>query len=261
MTEPLSKRSATADAVEALVRAIEAKESLGREPDVEEPVEPTQPHEAAVERRPPAIVNEPSPAAPIRHRPTATGWAWSSTRRGPLPGLVDRQLWEALVAEEAERQHRYERPAVVVLVELVGLKTMVERLGPAAMNRLVPPCAELLVSLARSTDRITRLTNSRFGVLLLETDAGGGARFAARITVAAEPRIAGNPWSVRMVVGWAGAATGAELRQAISAADAHLRSRIGSNEPDGVARAAGGGLGARRTWSTTPSGPRRPTPG
>jgi hypothetical protein len=68
-------------------------------------------------------------------------------------------------------------------------------------------------------------------VLLLETDAGGAARIAARITVAAEQRTAGNPWSVRVVVGWAGATTGAELRRALLAADAHLRARIGQIDP------------------------------
>lgn len=218
MTEPPSERSPTAAAVEALVRSIEAKEGFGRDPDAEASVEPT----------PQVGTNAADlPTTATWQRPAATGWAWSPTSRGPLPGLVDRQLWEALVVEESERQHRYQRPAAVALIELVGLEAMVARMGPAAMNRLVPPCAEMLVSHARSTDRITRLTTSRFGVLLLETDAGGAARFAARITVAAEQRMAGNPWAVRMVVGWAGAATGEEVRPALRAADAHLRTRMG----------------------------------
>ena len=142
-------------------------------------------------------------------------------------GLVDRQLWEALVLEEAERQHRYGHPTAIVLAELVGLDELVARMGPAAMNRFVPLCADMLVSLARTSDRITRLTNSRFGLLLLETDVAGAARLAARITVAAELRLSGSTWPVRMVVGWAGAATGEELRGAVRAAEEHLSERRG----------------------------------
>ena len=93
------------------------------------------------------------------------------------------------------------------------------------MNRFVPACADMLVSLARSSDRITRLTNSRFGLLLLETDVVGAARLAARITVAAELRLAASTWPVRMVVGWAGAATSEELRGAVRAAEEHLNVR------------------------------------
>ena len=121
-----------------------------------------------------ALTAEPAPKT-NGIRPAATGWAWSPTSRGPIPGLVDRQLWEALVLEEAQRQHRYGHPTAIVLAELVGLDALVARMGPAAMNRFVPPCAEMLVSLARTSDRITRLTTSRFGLLLLETDVAGAA--------------------------------------------------------------------------------------
>ena len=239
MTVPPPDPPSTAASVEALVRSIEAKEARSTLPA--EPVRPgAPPDQVADASASPAVLEppeaqeaqEPMPTAePSAEsnglRPPAIGWAWSPTSRGPLPGLVDRQLWEALVAEEAERQQRYGRPTAIVLAELEGLDALVARMGPAAMNRFVPPCAEMLVSLARTSDRITRLTNSRFGMLLLETDVGGAARLAARITVAAEHRLSGSTWPVRMVVGWAGAATGEELRHAVRAAEEHLRARRG----------------------------------
>ena len=236
MMERSPEPPSTAAAVEALVRSIEAKESQAAPPEA--PDDPaarpdggaeTPASDGAAEPVPPAL-DEPvliADPAPLSNglRPPATGWAWSPTSRGPLPGLVDRQLWEALVLEEAERQHRYGHPTAIVLAELVGLDELVARMGPAAMNRFVPPCADMLVSLARTSDRITRLTNSRFGLLLLETDIAGAARLAARITVAAELRLSGSTWPVRMVVGWAGAATGEELREAVRAAEEHLSER------------------------------------
>ena len=240
MTERSPEPPSTAAAVEALVRSIEAKEPAA--PPRRRRIRPRDRMASPKPQRRPVRSN-PVPLAPQEPvliaepatlsnglRPAATGWAWSPTSRGPLPGLVDRQLWEALVLEEAERQHRYGHPTAIVLAELVGLDELVARMGPAAMNRFVPPCADMLVSLARTSDRITRLTNSRFGLLLLETDVAGAARLAARITVAAELRLSGSTWPVRMVVGWAGAATGEELREAVRAAEGHLNERRGGPE-------------------------------
>jgi GGDEF domain-containing protein len=237
MTERSPEPPSAAAAVEALVRSIEAKETQAAPPEAPDPATPpdgvaeTSASAGAVEPGPlepqePVLNAEPAPPS-NGLRPQALGWAWSPTSRGPLPGLVDRQLWEALVQEEAERQRRYGHPTAIVLAELVGLDELVARMGPAAMNRFVPPCADMLVSLARTSDRITRLTNSRFGLLLLETDVAGAARLAARITVAAELRLSGSTWPVRMVVGWAGAATGEELREAVRAAEGHLSERRG----------------------------------
>jgi GGDEF domain-containing protein len=237
MSEPPPEPPVTASAVEALVRSIEAKDAGTAPQDTAEDAA-QRPDEVASASRSDVAAESvmPEPHEPILSaaeqppesnglRPAPTGWAWSPTSRGPLPGLVDRQLWDALVVEEAERQRRYGHPTAIVLAELVGLDALVARMGPAAMNRFVPLCADMLVSLARTSDRITRLTNSRFGLLLLETDVAGAAKLAARITVAAELRLSGSTWPVRMVVGWAGAATGEELRGAIRAAEEHLSAR------------------------------------
>ncbi len=237
MSEPPPEPPVTASAVEALVRSIEAKDAGTAPLDAAE--DPAQHPDERRERARSDVAAELAtrePQEPVLNaaeeppesnglRPPATGWAWSPTSRGPLPGLVDRHLWEALVLEEAERQSRYRHPTAIVLAELVGLDALVARMGPGAMNRFVPLCADMLVSLARTSDRITLLTNSRFGLLLLETDVGGAARLAARITAAAELRLSGSTWPVRMVVGWAGAATGEELRGAVRDAEQHLSAR------------------------------------
>ncbi|MEO5885618.1 MAG: hypothetical protein ABIQ58_08915 [Candidatus Limnocylindrales bacterium] len=139
-----------------------------------------------------------------------------------MPGLIDRQQWKAAIEDEAERQERYGRPCAVILAELDGMDG---RGGPGAANWLMPPFAGLLVSLTRASDRITRLTNARLGILLLETDPGGAARFVSRTTVATESWLAANPWRARLVVGWAGATSAEELRHAVRTAETHLSTR------------------------------------
>ena len=254
MTGSSSDPQPTVTAVEALVRSIEAKEGQEHGSGVGADATPSDdagpdPWNAiapdtgtrVVTREPPAPplwtqlrldaeadlppVSAPLPIGPTR--PPASGWAWSPTARGPLPGLIDRQLWEALITEEAIRQRRYERPTAVVLAELEGLPEMVARMGPAAMNRLVPPCAEILVSLVRDSDRVARLTNARFGVLLLETDGDGAAGFAGRVAVAAERWLAGGSWPVRVVLGWAAPTSSDGLRSVLHDAEAHLERRRG----------------------------------
>ncbi len=215
----------SAAAVEALVRSIEAKEA---------PAAGT----SAVGPRPPAP--GPAPATtPIGPRPAEPG-PWSlpplplaltpvstSAGRGPIPGLMDRQHWEGLIAHEAQRQQRYGQPTAIVLAELHGLDDLVVRMGPAAVHRLIPPCAEILVSVARASDRVARLTTGRFGVLLLETDEGGAARYAARATAATDGWLGSSNWDVRLSVGWTATTDPNALRRGLRTAEEHLRARRG----------------------------------
>ena len=216
----------TAAAIEALVRAIEAKE--GATDGVMGPVEPLTP----------TARTRPRAAKASAAKPGATGTTWSlpplpialtpvsaAASRGPIPGVMDRQQWEGLITHEAQRQGRHAQPAAIVLAELDGLDELVARMGPAAVNRLIPPCAGILVAVARASDRIARLATGRFGVLLLETDDAGAARYAARATAAVDTWLAASPWDVHLSVGWAATTDPDELRRGLRNAEAHLRAR------------------------------------
>lgn len=215
----------SAEAVEALVRAIEAKEARGT----------SAPADAGAE---PAVAEEPAAAAdPGAEAPSRRTWSLpplpvairplGAATRGPIPGVMDRQHWEGVLAHEAQRQERYPRSVAVVVVELDGLDELVARMGPAAVNRLIPPCAGILVSVARASDRVARLATGRFGVILFETDEDGAARYAARAKAATHAWLATSPWDLRLEAGWTSTREPAELRRAVRTAEHDLRVRRG----------------------------------
>lgn len=213
-TEP-SDDAMTAAAVEALVLAIETKEA--RQAGQTAPSDPAL-RTPKPRRTAPSAVARPVPEA-ARRRRAPIAWDPDPPERSAPTRLVDRQQWTAVIRDEAERQDRYGRPAAVVIAEI-------ERLdgphGARVTDRLSPAFGRLLVSITRASDRVTRLSSARFGVLLLHADAEGAARFAARAILEAHGWLATSPWHPDLVVGWAGASSGDELRDAVRAAEAHL---------------------------------------
>jgi hypothetical protein len=160
------------DVIEALVRSIAAREAGVAEAAPTDPARPLQ-----------------RPVAP----------------RGPIAGLIGRLEWERLVADESERQRRYSRPSAIVLAEVVGPdpRSGEGAAGPAIIGRVVPACAEALLALTRASDRVTRLGDARFGILLRESDASGASRYAARAVAACDPWLGSMPWPLRLVAVWA----------------------------------------------------------
>lgn len=143
--------------------------------------------------------------------------------RAPIEGLISRLEWDRLVADESERQRRYGRSSAIVLFELDGLDTAIARAGAGVVGRVVPPCAEALVSISRASDRVTRLRDGRFGVLLRETDAAGASRYVTRAIESCEPWLSPMPWPLRIVAGWAAPEAGDDLLDAVGQAEQRLR--------------------------------------
>jgi GGDEF domain-containing protein len=221
------------DAIDAVVRSIAAKEG----PTPAAPPEPIVP----LVRRPIVV-----PSAPPRaRRPAVTSGGLDrpvverramrrdsrNTARQPpraprstghIDGLMARLEWERLVADEAERQRRYGRPSSIVLIEIDGLDGAIERAGPGVVGRLARPCAETLVTIARASDRLTRLADGRFGILLRETDADGASRYATRAVAACDPWLASMPWPLRLAISWASPDGDEDLVEAFHRAERQL---------------------------------------
>jgi GGDEF domain-containing protein len=189
----------SADTVEALVRSIQVKEA-GTPPPVASTDGPTPPR---------AIVVASGRQADVR--PISSHPGLLQPGEGPIAGLIGRLEWDRVVADESERQQRYGRPGAIVMIELGGLDQAVALTGPRVIARVVRPCGETLVSIARASDRVTRLRDGRFGVLLRETDADGASRYASRAIDACDPWLAAMPWPLKLVVGWASATSGEDL--------------------------------------------------
>lgn len=121
----------------------------------------------------------------------------------PQTGLDSRSTWNRWLREEDARVRRYRRPATVVLVELDGLERLVERLGPGAADRLVPPVAATMRRHSRESDRVARLGPARFGAVLPETDEVQAINYVERVRAACDLWLAAGAVNLRLSMGWA----------------------------------------------------------
>jgi diguanylate cyclase (GGDEF)-like protein len=122
----------------------------------------------------------------------------------PSTGLLDDTTFLHRVALEDLRIQRYHRPATVVIFELDGLDRLTARLGPDAAGRIVPALADTIRRLARESDQVARLSQSRFGVLLPETDEVAAINYVERVRRACELWLESGAIALRLSAGWAG---------------------------------------------------------
>jgi diguanylate cyclase (GGDEF)-like protein len=120
-----------------------------------------------------------------------------------MPQLAPPSYWATWLEEEAARAVRYERLATIVLVELAGLDRLADRVGVAAADRLIPPVAATIRRHARAADRLARLSATRFGVLLVETDEVSAINYIERIQSSCDVWLAAGAVSLRLSAGWA----------------------------------------------------------
>ena len=97
-----------------------------------------------------------------------------------LTQLANRRAWDAQLQREEERCRRYGHPAAVLVVDLDNLKTVNDRDGHEAGDRLVIQTALVLREAAREVDMVARLGGDEFGILAVECDAAGAAALAGR---------------------------------------------------------------------------------
>ncbi|MDQ3127146.1 MAG: diguanylate cyclase [Chloroflexota bacterium] len=120
-----------------------------------------------------------------------------------LPELASLESWRTWLAEESARTKRYRHPTTIVVVELSGIDRLAERVGPAAAQRLLPPVVGTLRRHARAADRLARLSPTRFGVLLVETDEVQAINYVERIRSGCDLWLAAGAVALRLSIGWA----------------------------------------------------------
>ena len=173
---------------------------------------------------------------PARPRPRVRGRRPSPRGRSPRPpgrsprprpsgqpGGADGQLdWETRLRDEEARLARYRRPVSVVLVEVDGMERLVDRLGPDAAERLVPPVGQTLTRQARAADHVARIGLSRFAVLLPETDEIQAINYVERVRAECDRWLAAGAVATRLAIGWACPTPGGDLRTATRIAEDRL---------------------------------------
>jgi diguanylate cyclase (GGDEF)-like protein len=117
--------------------------------------------------------------------------------------LADAATWARTVREESARTARFRHPVTVVMAELPHLDVLADRLGREVADQIVRMTAHVLVTEGRAVDRVARLGDARFGVLMLETEETGAGTYVERVRAAADDWLASAGLSIRLSLGWA----------------------------------------------------------
>jgi diguanylate cyclase (GGDEF)-like protein len=150
-----------------------------------------------------------------------------------LTGLLLPVPFARLVADEDQRIQRYRHPATIVMVEVEGLDRLIERLGDAAIDRLVPAVADSLRRNARTADHVARLGTGRFGVLLPETDEVQAINYIERVRAACDLWLESGAVSLRLSIGWASATeTSLAEAQVVATSRMFAESHRAANQQD-----------------------------
>jgi diguanylate cyclase (GGDEF)-like protein len=216
------RKSSVADDDERVIAAIEAfvtgdAEAIGR-------VRPLETSDAIARARstgsamapdrmdPPFRTSAAVPDPP----PPSYASEWSVAELG------DGAMWSRAIQDESARAARFGHPVTVVLAELPRLDGLADRFGPAVVERVVTEAAHTLVAESRAVDRIARLGDARFGVLLPETDEVAARVYVERVRAVADGWLESTGLSIRLSVGWASPAEGGSVAGAAITAEQRM---------------------------------------
>lgn len=101
-----------------------------------------------------------------------------------LTHLYNRRAWDRLLLNEEERCRRYGHPAIVMSIDLDGLKQVNDTQGHAAGDALIARAAETLHQAARKVDIVARLGGDEFGIIGVECGGAGADALLVRTRVA-----------------------------------------------------------------------------
>lgn len=136
--------------------------------------------------------------------------------RDALTGLSNRHRWEeAMVTEEAALKALGEN-ALVMLIDLDGLKPINDRLGHAEGDRYIVSCAIVLREALREHDVVARIGGDEFAVLVRGLTKEQGAALKERVSEALTAA------GVQASVGYAMRLAHGSLTIALAHADANM---------------------------------------
>ena len=159
-----------------------------------------------------------------------------------LTGMLTASGWGRILADEDARVRRYRRAATIVMIELDGLDRLMERLGEAAAERLIPAVADTVKRMARESDQVARLGHGRFGVLLPETDEIQAIHYVERVRRTCDLWLESGAVSLRLALGWASATGDDSLHDAARTATERMFGEIHRNARRSGDLVAPGGL-------------------
>jgi diguanylate cyclase (GGDEF)-like protein len=100
----------------------------------------------------------------------------------PMTGLFNRQGYRLLAARLLREATRERRPALLMLLDMDGLRAINDRLGHAVGDDAITAVAALLRATFRDTDLVARIDGDEFCVMgMLPGAAGDGSAQLARL--------------------------------------------------------------------------------
>lgn len=133
-----------------------------------------------------------------------------------LTRLANRHAWESLIAEENESLRRLGENALVILLDLDGLKAANDNFGHAEGDRYIIKAANVLRGLVRDRDFVARIGGDEFAIFIRGVEKEQGRIMSDRIRF--ELRKAG----VEASVGFASYLSHRDLREALRVADMRM---------------------------------------
>lgn len=112
-------------------------------------------------------------------------WQWQ-LNHDHLTGLLNRNAFEEVLTRELNRIRRSKENALVLFIDLDKFKMVNDELGHAAGDQLLTNLAENLLSRARDTDFVGRLSGDEFVVLLTDISQEQFADLAERYRILLE---------------------------------------------------------------------------
>ena len=201
-----------ATAIEAFVAGAFVDAQAGRRPP--------PPWEAS--RRPQDAVAPDAYSPPVRRLPVHRALADDATSTMPHRAVGDAATWSRAIREESVRVARFGHAATVVMLEVPRLRMLADRLGGGVADRVATEAARLLASETRVVDRIARLGEARFGILLLETDEGAAGGYVDRVRGVTDRWLESTGLSIRASLGWASPSKGGSLMAAAATAEQRM---------------------------------------
>ena len=98
-----------------------------------------------------------------------------------LTGLLNRRMFDRILAEESERAVRFSRPLALVMIDIDHFKRINDQFGHPVGDEVLQAVAQLLAREVRSVDRVTRFGGEEFGLILMETDLAMALATARRL--------------------------------------------------------------------------------
>lgn len=134
----------------------------------------------------------------------------------------DAALWARTVREESARVARFGHPVTVVMAELPHLDAIGDRFGRGVVDQITTETERRIVTESRSADRIARLGDARFGILLLETEEARARDYIDRVRAAADAWLESAGLSIRLSLGWASPGQGGDIVAAAALAEQRM---------------------------------------